>query len=197
VKAPRLNPRDRRAVLVGGALLVPALFFTLVGSPYLDALTERRARLFADRELLARELALVADARHYLRALSTVEDSLRSGAPRLFPGPDEISAAAALEAYVGEAAGRSRVLLRQSQSRSAGPGADGLLTLEADIRGTGDLRGVLAFLHALETGAKLVHVDQLSIDMGQGARPEHALSFGATVRGYALEAPAAAPGSAP
>ncbi len=56
-----LTPRDRRAILVGLGILLPAVAYVLGVRPYRAALEGVRDRVAAERELLTRELALLAD----------------------------------------------------------------------------------------------------------------------------------------
>src|SRR5262245_43673936 len=55
-----LSSRDRRALRIGLLLVVPALAYVGVVKPYRAALIETRNRVAAERQLLERELALIA-----------------------------------------------------------------------------------------------------------------------------------------
>jgi type II secretory pathway component PulM len=57
-----LAPRDRRAILLGLAVMVVAASYVLGVRPYREALAGVRDRVQAERELLTRELALLESA---------------------------------------------------------------------------------------------------------------------------------------
>lgn len=182
-----MNPRDRRALVLGGAVLVPALLFALVVRPLTGSLGEVREQTRMERELLAREMGLLAQAGQYPARLDSARAALRAEAPRLFRGVDGLAAASALENYVGEKAEAARVLVRRSESREGGAEGAGLLSLQVDLQGEGDLQALLTFLRALDTGRRMVRVDRLAVERREGAGPETApLSFTLTVVGYAM-----------
>lgn len=189
----RLEPADRRALGLGALVLVPALLFARVVLPIVGGVTEARAAVVDERRLLARELALLGQAERYPDALSDADARLRKGAERLFAGPDDYAAAAALASYVGDAARRSRVVVEQVEARDGSTPGDGLVTLTVELRARGDLQGVLELLRRLERGPRLVRVEELSVQR-LGAAPvagegddgsARDLVFVATVRGYA------------
>ena len=192
-----MNPRDRRALVLGGAVLVPALLFALVVRPLAGSLGEVREQARMERELLAREMGLLAQAGEYPARLDSARAALRSEAPRLFRGVDGLAAASALENYVGEKAEAARVLVRRSESREGGAEGAGLLSLQVDLQGEGDLQALLTFLRGLDTGRRMVRVDRLAVERREGAGPETApLSFTLTVVGYAMGVASAAGDSA-
>lgn len=191
MSATRLRPRDRRALLLGAALLLPILLFGLVGRPYLHALSTTRAELQTQRELLARERTLLEEARAYPARMDDAEAGLRLEVPRLFGGTDELTMTAALAEVVAEEARRSRVLVQGIESREAAPVDEGVLALQVELRALGDLEGVLTFLHALEQGEKLIRVERLAIERAaryerSAAPEEQVLALTASLRGFAL-----------
>lgn len=189
-----MSPRDRRALAIGGALLVPALLFALVVRPLAGGVGETRERVREQRELLARERGLVAEAPRYPARLRRAEAALRAEAPRLFRGIDGLAAASALEEYVSDAAERNRVSVRQSESRDGETVAEGITALQVDLQGEGDLRGILSLLRALDSGPRLVRVEQLAIE-ARGAGDNAPLSFNLTAIGYAMSMDAADEGA--
>ncbi|HEX6369722.1 MAG TPA: type II secretion system protein GspM [Longimicrobium sp.] len=181
----QMSPRDRRALTLGGAVLVPALLFALVVRPLAGGVDETRERVREQRELLARERGLVAQAAEYPSRLRRAEAALRAEGPRLFRGIDGLAAASALEEYVSDAADRNRVSVRQSESRDGEPVGEGITALQVDLQGEGDLRGILSLLRALDAGTRLVRVEQLAIQ-ARGAGEDAPLSFSLTAVGYAM-----------
>jgi hypothetical protein len=194
VTRPQLRDRDRRALRIGAFVAVPLLVVNLAVRPYLRTLAELRERTEAQRELLARELALLARAGEYPRELGRSQGALDALAPRLFAGADEISRTGSLAYYVGERATRNRVLVQRVETRPGEPTGDGLVALRVEVQAMSDLEGILGFLHALESGTKLVRIERLSIGTAarlgsaSGASGEEVLSFIATVTGYAGDA---------
>ncbi len=185
----RLPPRDRRALTLGAAALVPVLLFRGVVQPYVRARAALADRLAAQRGLLERELTVLAGAQRLPERRAHVDRLLAADAPRLLPGGDPLAASAELVGYVGDAARRSHVLVSELQSRGSGaaPGGDGLTRLQVEVRGQTDFEGVLRFLQALERGPRLVRVDAVSIE-GGGVAPDarrETLTLRAAVSGYA------------
>lgn len=139
-----MTPRDRRAVFVGLAVVLPALAAVWVVRPYVRALGELRQEIARERELLSRERALLREAPALDERLATLNSALARTSARLFPGTDELAATAALASYVGDAARRHRVLFQQGETRPPVGVPGGLVAIEAGVRGAGDLEGSLA-----------------------------------------------------
>lgn len=96
----RVSPRERRALVLGLGIVVPALFAQFGASPYLRALSAMDQRLVRERELLQRELSVLGEAERYPVRAGRLETVLLARAPRLFGGSDLLSAAGALSRYV-------------------------------------------------------------------------------------------------
>lgn len=204
-----MSTRDRRAVLVGALVVVPALAFIWGVRPYLAALDMARDRLDAERTTLASEQGALAAARRNPELKQVVDSALRAMKPRLFQGRDDVIASAELASYLGQVARRSHVWLQDAATRSATNTTPGVRTLHVDVRAQADFRGLLAFLDALDHGDKLVRVERMDVSRGvagPGDDNVEVLTITATLAGYALgdeEAPptpavrAANPGSQP
>jgi hypothetical protein len=191
VRAIRLRPRDRRALVAGAAAIACAVLFPVAVRPYLETRVATTEQLALQRSLLAREVALLAESAGYPALMDRAEEVLRAAAPRLLPGADEVTATARLAAYLADQARRSRILLQQSEGRDAERLADDVLAVQVELRAIGDLEGILSFLHGLEAGEKLVRVERLAIErldrgMGQGGGGSEPLAMAATVRGFAV-----------
>ena len=185
------NPRDRRALIVALLVVVPVLLFRVVVSPYMQVLSDIHNRVEVQRDLLLRELTVLEEAPAYPALTRDAAAALRVEAARLFSGPGELAASAALVNYVSVESRRHRVLIRQSETRRAQPTGEGVLTLEITVRGMSDLEGLLGFLEALDQGPRLVRVEQIAIQRAQQvrigtARDEEILNFNAVISGYAL-----------
>jgi hypothetical protein len=179
-----VTPRERRTVVIGLLLVAPALLWIYGVRPSREALADTRAEVATQRDLLARELALLEDADRYPAAYRTADSALLRAAPRLFDEADDVLATARLTSYVAGQALGSRVLL-QERSR------DGIRRLQIEIRAESDTEGMLRFLNSLERGSKLIVVDRIALTREErsqmkGKPPVGVLMLTATVSGFAL-----------
>ena len=191
-----LAPRERRTVIIGLLLVVPALLWIYGVRPYRAALAEARAEVAAQRDLLARELALLEDAERYPAAYRIADSALVRAAPRLFDESDDVLATARLTSYVAGQALGSRVLLQEAEAQSTQRTRDGIRRLQIEIRAESDTEGVLRFLSALERGTKLIVVDRISLTREERTQMKGKPAVGvlvltATVSGFALGDPIA------
>lgn len=188
MKWSTMPSRDRRAVMLGAVILLPALLFIWGVRPYRAALVDARDQLATERATLARERAAIETARRNPQLQHVADSAMRAMRPRLFEGKDDVMASAELASYLGEVASETRVWLQDAATRPPLPAADGVRTLRVDIRAESDLLGALMFLQALERGDKLVRIDRL--DISRSARTENedveTLTIAATVSGFAV-----------
>jgi type II secretory pathway component PulM len=187
----RLGSRDRRALTLGALILVLALGFSLVVQPYRRARAELRDRVAEQRGLLARELAVIATAAQLPGELDRAARALTGRRLRLLPGRDALNATAALVNVVGDEARRHNVLLEAIESRAAESVGGGLMAVRIEVRGRTDLEGLLGWLRALESGARLLRVDGLTVgrtDAGADvdSLDTETLLLAAVIRGYVL-----------
>jgi hypothetical protein len=159
-----LRDRDRTALRRGAMLLLPALAYVWAAKPFLRDLAGTNERLASERALLSQELQLLSVANRYPRALAESERALAEWAPKLFDGPDEMSASANVAYYVSDEARQARVVVRQMETQKAEAAGDGLTAFPVTLRAESDLEGVMTLLRAVETGGKLVRVEELSIE---------------------------------
>lgn len=190
-----LSSRDRRALGLGLIMLVPALLYVWGAKPYTAALADARSRLAANRDALARDLALVELAPKSDVFRIALDSVLRQTETRLFDADDDGIAAAELGAYVAELARTNDVWIQAVTARDATVSSRGVRTLAVDIRAESDFQGFVAFLSALEHGDRLTKVSQLSlVPATDTSVSSHALQLRATIEGYAPgEAPSAVP----
>ena len=182
--------RDRRAILVGLCIVVPALL-VVASRPYRATLADTREQLATQRDLLARELALLEDLERYPTAYRTADSAMARIAPRLFDEPDDVLATARLTSYVASHALTSHVLFQEAESRPAKRTKDGIRALQIEVRAEGDTEGMLRFLQALERGPKLVTVEQIALTRAERVQekdrpPISVLSLMARINGFAL-----------
>jgi hypothetical protein len=165
------GPRDLRAIRIGGAVLAPALAWTLAVSPYLTATADARDRLAAERGLLRRELQLLASASSYPKAFDRGAERLMAAAPRLMGGDDEGAAAAALAGYLRRMANVGGANLTRVEPAASEDAGGGVRALPVAVTGETDLEGLMTFLQALESGPKLVHVRELRLEASGASAP--------------------------
>ena len=189
MRMPALGPRDRRAILIGAAVLVPAFAWTFAAAPYLAAVADARDRLALERRLLRGELELLASASAYPQAFDAGAERLLAAAPRLMAGDDEGAAAAALAGYVRRLAQMGTANLTRVEPAASYDAGGGVRALPVGVTGETDLEGLLTFLQVLESGPKLVDVQELRLEASSGS------SAGGTPYGGApaFYTPAAAP----
>ena len=183
-----MSPRDRRALSLGAAVLIPALILVLLVKPWVAALAEQRGQVATERDALSRERSAIAAAREHPLLQQRADSAMRVTTPRLFVGRDDVMASAELATYLGDVARVSRVWLQDAATRPSITLPSGVRALHVELRGESDLRGILSMLRALESGNKLVRVDRLDI-----ARVNHtvnddseSLSLSASVTAFAL-----------
>jgi len=169
-----LNSRDRRAILLGLCILLPAAGYVLAWKPYRAALEDARDRVAAEQELLSRELevleasgTLQADIQH-ARAEADVHEE------KLVRAVSGVLAEAELTDFLESSASASRVLLEEIRGGELGRGEEpppGLSVVRLHLRGESDLEGVLTFLDEIEKSRLLVRIRGLALEP-EVARPE-------------------------
>lgn len=185
----RRTARERRALHLGLLVLCIWLGITLGVRPYYSGMTQMRERLARERDLLAREVQLLEDARGFTDQYDRIERAMLDEAPRLFAGPDLVAASANLASYIGGQAALHRVMVQQIDTRTSDASTEGVVALRVNIRGVSDLAGLMNFLTALERGPKLAVVEQFVIShtlTTQGRGQVEALGIVGTIAGYAL-----------
>lgn len=203
IRLPSLASRDRRALLLGAAVVLPVFFASFVVLPWMHRVTARRAAVERERTLLARERALVASAPHDRVLLAEARRALDAAAPRLFDGSEAVTASAELARYVGALATDNALVLDRSESvlddrGSASDAAGSRSHVRADsldrplrvaIQAHGDAQSIVDFLRAGESGPRDIRFERIDITRGRDAnRPESstgALTITATVTGLA------------
>lgn len=164
-----LSTRDRRALVLGVALLAPVLVWRLIVSPYTAAENRLQAELEIETDLLSRELAVVEEARGDAEAIARLAEVLGRQVPRLLggdPGTRELAE------YVQGIAGETPIHFEAVEPRAL-DGAERFLTpVCVEVRAESDLEGFLTLIRYLETGPKLVLLDSLSVFRSGSQSPE-------------------------
>lgn len=169
-----LAPRDRRAILLGVVILVPALLYAFVVRPYRAALSDVRDRIAAERELLVRELSLLETAPDMSEAIRRAQADAQRYDDRMVSAVNGPLAEGELSDYLEGWAGRNRVLLEEIGSGELERGEvppPGLSVVRLHVRGESDLEGVLGFLREIEGSRLLLRVRGVALEP-EVARPE-------------------------
>ncbi|GAB1342074.1 GspMb/PilO family protein [Gemmatimonas sp.] len=183
-----ISARDARALWFGGLIVVVALTLTWVVRPSLDRRELAADQLTAEQALLDRERAALA-ATGSSGTAADLQDSVAAQiAARAFSGTDAPIASAAFAEYVSAAARENDIWLQLTATRAPVAGRAGVQILRTELRGEGDVGGLLRFLRVLEVGPKLVRIEQLDVSgaptgTDDGTAP---LAISATVVGFGV-----------
>lgn len=189
-----LSPRDRRAVLLGALVLVPALLWVAAVQPYRAALADVRERTATERALLQRELALI-DAGATPAIVMEMEARAQRAALRLVSAPNAPLAEAEVTGFLQELARLSRVLLQELRGvedrRGRAEESAPLRPIRLAVRGESDLEGVMTFLQRIESSPLLMRVTELSVEPHREGRDGTRRADGAVTFSMQIEAYAA------
>jgi hypothetical protein len=169
-----LTPRDRRAILVGLAVLVPVAAYVFGVKPFRAALGDVRDRVEAEQNLLSRELSLVQAAPSLPGEIQRAEADAAVFEAQLVQAESGELAESHLTGFLESSASRSRVLLEEIRSGELGRGEEpppGLVVVRLHLRGESDLEGVLTFLDEIEKSPFLLRIGGLALEP-EMARPE-------------------------
>ena len=162
-----LAARDRRAILLGVGILLPAVAHVLGVRPYRNALEGVRDRVMAEQEVLSRELALLEEASTLPEELQRAEAEAAVFEDRMVRAVSGVLAEAELSDLLEESAFRSRVLLEEIRGGELGRGEEppaGLSVVRLHLRGESDLEGVLTFLDEIEKSVLFLRVRGLALE---------------------------------
>lgn len=190
----RLGARDRRALIGGALLLIPALLANFVVRPYTRARAALRDRIAEQRDLLGRELVVLHSAGQHTDDLQIARGVLEQQRVYLFQARDPLAATAALVAAVGERARRFGILVESIESRPPERLASGLVGVRIEVSARSDFEGLLRWLKTAESDARLVRVDWLTVSRASAAEvPDSSdveqLGIAAGIRAYVRETP--------
>jgi hypothetical protein len=163
----RLAPRDRRAILLGLVVMLPAVIYFLGLKPYRAALEGIKDRVAAEREALERELDFLNSADSLSRELERAAARAGEHEGSLVQAVSGVLAEAELTDFLESAAFSSRVLLEEIRGGELGREEEppaGLAVIRLHLRGESDLEGVLNFLDAIEKSRLLLRIRGLALE---------------------------------
>jgi hypothetical protein len=158
-----VNPRDRRALVLGAAAVVLALVLLRVGPWSWRSVRDARAELEARAELLARMESDVGLASRLEDSGKVVRSRMALLAPKLLSGGTPAEAVADLGARLGVVAEHHHVRLSRTEPSldSVGGGGLGRVTLKAAL--DSDTGGLLALLESLAREPAALVVEDLRV----------------------------------
>ena len=162
-----LPARDRRALTLGAAVLVPMLLWVGVVRPYRNVLAEFDDRLAAEQALLERERGVMGEVPTLPLRLEEARTELERWNGRFVQSANPALAEAEVTSMLESVARESRVLLQEVGALTLPPevtAPKGLVPFRLSVRGESDFEGVLRFLHGVEQNPVLLRIVGLSIE---------------------------------
>jgi type II secretory pathway component PulM len=175
-----LEPRERRTIFAGIAVLVFAVVATQLALPFARRWSEREALIDATRARLAR-LKMIAGREAEIRQNASMHDTqLETGGVRLLRARSPALASSTLQALIREHARVSGVSVTRMDVAGT---VDDVATaaVPATISAIGDIYGVARFLQLLQHGSRLLDIRELVISANPTLRGE-LLQFSVTLR---------------
>jgi len=170
----RLSARDRRALRLGLVLAVPIAAWMFVIRPYRAALADLKARVEAERALLAREEALLVSA----DVLPARADDAAAHAERierrLVSGANMALIEGAVTDHLESLAQKSRVLLQEIRSMQPDrrdAEFEVVKPVRLAVKAESDLDGITRLLLGIEESPLLFRIEELLIEP-QMTRPQ-------------------------
>lgn len=184
-----MTPRDRRALMWGGAALFGAILVLRVLPWAVRASTALRSEAAERVQTLARASDVLASAPATRDSLAWALSAVVALAPRLVEGRTAAEAQASLSGLISLAASRHalRIARVDPLPDSTGDGAFNRVAVHVELEG--DVAGLTRFLLAIETGDPLLTLPALSvqaIDPGGRANAPEQLKIEATIAGLFL-----------
>ena len=179
-----MTPRERRTLLVGGAVVLLAV--GVRGLPRVVTHLLQRVATVRERTALATHSeALALEAPVLQTRLGERAHAVVALAPLLVAGASSAEAAATLGGELNALALRHRVAIRRTDAApdsAAGPFA----RIEVRLQAEGDLAGISGFVHEVEQGRLLLSFTSVSLQTETPGAPLERLRLEAVVRGWML-----------
>jgi hypothetical protein len=184
-----VTPRDRRALIWGGAAVLGAVFVLRALPWTIRAVAALRAEATERLETVARAQDVLAGAGVTRDSLAQALGAVVDLAPRLVDGVTAAEAQASLSGLVSLAASRHalRVVRLDPLPDSAGDGVFNRVAVHVELEG--DVAGLTRFIGAVERGDPLLTLPALSVqapDPGARLNAPEQLKIEATIAGLYL-----------
>jgi Type II secretion system (T2SS), protein M subtype b len=184
-----MSPRDRRALTLGGTVILAALLLLKLLPLGWQTARDRAEQFRGRAELLAGSRDLVAAAPMLQDSGVAIKGKLLALAPRILTGRNEAEAVADLSGRLSALAVSKRLRLSRSSALKDSTRAGSLHRLSMRIVLEGDTHGALGFLGNLASGAAVLVTDDLRIAARNPASPANLpeiLEIEAVVHGWYL-----------
>jgi len=155
--------RDRRALLLGAVAIAAGFVVRYAAVPWATRSLGLRERLESERELLARDMGLLAyqtQITHYREALQSSRAGLLG---RLFSGATDELVLAGIQRTVQQYSIDADVPILQVRPDGHVEYANNLARWRVVAEGESDIEAILAFTRSLETSDRLLHVTRVLV----------------------------------
>jgi len=186
-----VNPRDRRALLVGAAVVGLAILILKLGPWTWRSVMEQRAELQARAELLERMRAEVRSAAQLEDSGAVIKGRLVMLAPKLLTGRTTSEAAADLGARLAAAAARHRVRVSRTDPVIDSTEQRGMRPVALRAVLESDTRGFFGLLEAVGREPVVLVIDSMRVTVADPHVPAdrtELLRTDLTVSGWFLSA---------
>jgi type II secretion system (T2SS) protein M len=159
-----MTPKDRRALVIGGLVVVGAVMtlrvLPMVWGRAIEAHTMLRERAI----LLARTRDEMASLPRLRDSAAILSQALIALAPQVLSGPTATEANSDLSARMNLIASRAPAKVERLEALrdSLGNGRLGRVRVHAAVET--DVRGLVALLKAIETGDEVLHLEELHVE---------------------------------
>ncbi len=195
-----MTPRDRRALLVGGAVAAVA-WLGLRGVPAaVREIQARRSELAAKRALLARIRAEIREGATLTDSVPALERQVVALAPKILTGQREAEALTDLTGRVSTAASAHKVKLVRTVPVPDSARAGHLRRVAVRASLEGDTEGTLGTVGQLARGSAVLSISDVVIAAGDPGPPPTApevLQSELVLRGWYVERPSRSAGAKP
>jgi hypothetical protein len=159
-----VTPRDRRALVIGGLVVLGAVLTLRVFPMALRKALEASATLRERATLLARTRDEMASLPKLRDSAAVLSQALIALAPQLLSGSTHAEAGADLSGRMNLIAARAPAKVERLDplEGSLGNGRLGRVRVHAALET--DVRGLVAVLKAIEAGDEVLHLDELHVE---------------------------------
>ena len=155
--------RERRTLIAGALLALLAVGYARIARPLVGHALAVRESLVRERDLEARESALLRGSVAHTQRLARAEQAMDQASERIFIASDTLAATAALARYARELARETGVAVQSTDASPAAAGPGALTAVRIRLRVSGDLQGLLELVDAIGRGARIVRISALGI----------------------------------
>jgi hypothetical protein len=158
-----LEPRERRTIAIGAAVVGLAAIVMLVVVPLGRRWSEREAMISVTRNHLARVVSIVGHEAELAEATRAMEARLDAGGTRLVRATSLPLAAAAVQSMVRDYARASVVTVTRLDAAGEPIASGSSVAIPATIAVQGDIYGIADFLRRLQHGPWMLEISDLTV----------------------------------